>query len=262
MAAFDRYIEAVLGYSESMQRKERACKQFDCPGSPETLRETLPIAIGPGANPGIVLRGDTFLELGNPTAGSCSVLLWTDDPTRIRDGRISVFGPDIPESGGASLPFGQVLMLAGKELLPKDHERLQQVPIVGDRIEGYMVRSAAENVWSRVSKDVAARGFDFEILGKSLLSLAKSNTEGASAMEILFVTSGKDDVRALSDVAASSRTIGSEILKEAWKARGYDVECDVDCASCHDSEVCDDIRDVLATLKKKGREKRSAKAAE
>jgi CO dehydrogenase/acetyl-CoA synthase beta subunit len=262
MAAFDRYIVDVLGFSESMQQSGCAFKQFDCPEPAEELRESLPIEIGAGANPGIILRGDVFLELGNPTAGSCSYLLWTDEPSLIRDGRITVLGPDMPESAGASLPFGQVLMLAGEGLLPKDHERLQQVPIVGDQIEGYMVRSAAENVWSRVGKSVAARGFDFEVLGKALLSLAKSGTPGITAMEALFVTSSKDDVNELSRVASDSRSVGSEILKETWKARGYDVDCDFDCDSCHDAEVCDDIRDVLANIKKKARETRAAKAAE
>ncbi len=262
MAAFDRYIVDVLGFSESMQQNGCAFEQFDCPEPPEALRDALPVAIGPGANPGIILRGDVFLELGNPTAGSCAYLLWTDEPSLIRDGRISVLGPDIPESEGASLPFGQVLMLAGEGLLPKDHERLQQVPIVGDQIEGYMVRSAAENLWSRVSKDVAARGFDFEMLGKSLLSLAKSGAKGITAMELLFVTSSKDDVNELSSVASGSKSVGSEILKETWKARGYDVDCDYDCSSCHDSDVCDDIRDVITTLKKNVREKRAAEKRE
>ena len=80
MAAFDRYIVEVLGFAESMQRRGCACKQFDCPEPPEALCKALPIAIGSGANPGIILRGDAFLELGNPTAGSCSYLLWTDEP--------------------------------------------------------------------------------------------------------------------------------------------------------------------------------------
>ena len=125
-----------------------------------------------------------------------------------------------------------------------------------------MVRSAAENVWSRVSKGVAARGFDFEMLGKSLLGLAKSVAEGITAMEVLFVTSSKDDVNELSSIASGSRSVGSEILKETWKARGYDVDCDFDCSSCSDSVVCDDIRDVIASIKKKAREKRTAAAEE
>jgi CO dehydrogenase/acetyl-CoA synthase beta subunit len=257
MAAFDRYIADVRGFADGMRRRGRAFQRRECPEPPEVLRRALPIAVGSGANPGIILRGDTFLELGNPTAGSCSYLLWTDDPSRIRDGRITLVGPDIPDCAGGSLPFGQVLMLAGAGLVAKDHERLQQVPIVGDRIEGYMVRSAAENVWSRVSRDVAERGFDFEMLGRALLCLTKSETQGITAMELLFVTSSKEDVKALASVAASSKLIGSEILKEAWKARGYDVDCDFDCSSCHDAEVCDDIRDVLVALKKTARSRQA-----
>ena len=257
MTAFDRHIEDVLGFSESLQQKGVPGRQFLCPEPPDVLREALPIAVGEGANPGIILRGDTFLELGNPTAGSCSCLLWTDDPSLIRDGRITLLGPDIPESAGASLPFGQVLMLAGERLLPMDHERLQQVPIIGDQVEGYMVRSAAENIWSRVSRSAAERGFDFEVLGKALLSLAKSDTRGITAMEILFVTASKQAVKDLSSIALSSKTVGSEILKETWKERGYDVDCQLDCASCHDEDVCDEIRDVLVTIKKKARENRA-----
>jgi CO dehydrogenase/acetyl-CoA synthase beta subunit len=262
MSAFDRYIEDVIGFSESLRKRGGPVKEFDCRGTPQRLQEDLPIAVGPGANPGIILRSDTFLELGNPTAGSCSHLLWTEKPTLIRDGRVTLCGPDIAESAGASLPFGQVLMLAGESLGPPDHERLLQAPIVGDQIEGYMVRSAAENIWSRVSRSVATRGFDFEMLGRSLLSLVKSSAEGVSAMEILFVTTAKEDVKELAGIASSAKTVGSEILKETWRARGFEVDCDYDCSSCHDKPVCDDVRDVLVDLKKKkASQKKAARAA-
>ncbi len=262
MAAFDRHIRDVLEFSESLRRTGRDCKQLVYPEAPDVLRSTLPISVGPGANPGIILRGDTFVELGNPTAGSCSSLLWSDDPSLIRDGRITLLGPDIPESGGASLPFAQVLMLAGERLLPMDHERLQQAHIVGDQIEGYMVRSAAENIWSRVGKNAAQRGFNFEMLGKALLSLVKCDVKGVTAMEILFVTTSKQDVKDLSEVVYSAKEIASEILKETWKERGYDVDCQFDCASCHDEEVCDEIRDVLVTIKREARTSDAAAGSE
>ena len=201
MSAFDGYIEDVIGFSESLRKRGCPVKDFDCPGTPQRLQEGLPIALGPGANPRIILRGDTFLELGNPTAGSCSQLLWTEKTSLVRDGRITLCGPDITESAGASLPFGQILILAGEKLGPTNHERLLQAPIVGDQIEGYMVRSAAENIWSRVSRSVATRGFDFEMLGRSLLSLVKSSAEGVSAMEILFVTTAKEDVKELAGIS-------------------------------------------------------------
>jgi CO dehydrogenase/acetyl-CoA synthase beta subunit len=146
-------------------------------------------------------------------------------------------------------------------LRPADHERLQQVPIVGDQIEGYMVRSTSDHLWSRVSRDAAARGFDFEMLGRALIALTKNGAPGVTAMEVLFVTSSKEDVKQLGDVALEVKAVGSEILKEAWKARGYDVDCDFDCASCHDEEVCDDIREVVVNVNRKKREEKAADKA-
>ena len=225
--------------------------EFDRPGSAEELREGLPIAVGPNANPGIVLRSDTFVELGNPQAGSCAALLWTDRPALIRDGRITLFGPNIQESAEGSLPFGQILMVAGEGLAEEDHEKLQQAQHVADQIEGYMVRSASQNLWSRVSRDAAARGFDFETLGRALMSLVRSGAPAVSAIEVLFVTTSKEDVKRLDEAVSGVREVGREILKETWKARGYDLDCDFDCESCKDQEVCDEIRDVIVARRKK-----------
>jgi CO dehydrogenase/acetyl-CoA synthase beta subunit len=251
MAVFDAHIEKVSRYIEEMRSSGARVVQLDRPGSPEELRAGLPIEVGPDANPGIILRSDTFLELGNPEAGSCASLLWTDRPSLVRDGRITLFGPGIQESSGASLPFGQILMVGGDGLEQGDHEQLQQAQHVADQIEGYMVRSASQSLWSRVSRDAAARGFDFETLGRALMSLVKTGAPAVSAVEVLFVTASKEDVQRLDEIVSGVKEIGRNILKETWKARGYDLDCDFDCSSCKDSEICDDIRDVIAARRKK-----------
>jgi len=251
MAMFDAYIEKVSGYIDEMRGSGRRCKELDRPGSPEELREGLPVAVGPGANPGIVLRSDTFVELGNPQAGSCAAFLWTDRPSMIRDGRITLFGPDIQESAEASLPFGQVLMVGGEGLDSEDHEKLQQAQHVADQVDGYMVRSASQNLWSRVSRDAAGRGFGFETLGRALMSLVKAGVPAVSAVEILFVTTSKEDVKRLDGVVSGFKEIGRSILKETWKARGYDLDCSLDCGSCKDQAVCDEIRDAIVARRKK-----------
>jgi CO dehydrogenase/acetyl-CoA synthase beta subunit len=251
MAQFDQYIEKVSRYIEEMRSQGHRVVEFDRPGSPEELREGLPIAVGPNANPGIVLRSDTFLELGSPEAGSCAAFLWTDRPSLIRGGRITLFGPDIQESAGASLPFGQILMVGGDGLDQEDHEKLQQAQHVADQIEGYMVRSASQSLWSRVGKDAAAKGFDFETLGRALMDLIKTGVPAVSAVEVLFVTTSKEDVKQLDGIVSGAKEVGRNIIKETWKARGYDLDCDFDCASCQDKEVCDDIRDVIVARRKK-----------
>jgi CO dehydrogenase/acetyl-CoA synthase beta subunit len=251
LAAFDECIARVAEVVAELRAAGGPVQEFDFPGEPEELWRGLPVAVGSGANPGIILRGDTFLELGNPEAGSSACLLWTDDPSRIRDGRITLFGPGIQGSGGASLPFGQIVMAAGEGLVPEDHEKLQQAQHVADQIEGYMVRSTSENVWSRVSREAAGKGLDFAALGRALMGLVKAGAPGVSAVQIVFVTRSKADVRRLDDIASKARQIGSDLLKETWKARGYDLDCDFDCASCVDQSVCDDIRDVIQESQKK-----------
>jgi CO dehydrogenase/acetyl-CoA synthase beta subunit len=257
VAAFDEYIGKVAEYARALRAGGGPVQEFDCSGSPEELRAGLPVKVGPGANPGIILRSDTFMELGNPAAGSCSLLLWTDDPARLRNGRIALFGPGIQESAGASLPFGQVLIAAGERLEAKDHETLQQAQHVSDQIEGYMVRTTSENVWGRVSNDAGARGFDFETLGRALMSLVKADVPGVSAVEVVFVTTSKEDVTRLGEIASKVKQLGGEILRETWKARGYDMDCDFDCESCMDQSVCDEIRDVIASNREKARAQES-----
>ena len=97
-----------------------------------------------------------------------------------------------------------------------------------------------------MSKDAAAKGFCFEVLGRSLMAIYKSSLPKVEAMEIVFVTSSKADVLRLNDIATEVREIGADIVKEHWKARGYDLDCDLDCRSCHDKDVCDDVRKIIA----------------
>ena len=70
MAIFDLYIEEVNVTLERLRKRARQEKVFFCSESPETLKENLAVQVGPGSNPGIILRSDTFVELGNPLAGS------------------------------------------------------------------------------------------------------------------------------------------------------------------------------------------------
>jgi CO dehydrogenase/acetyl-CoA synthase beta subunit len=251
MSVFDIYIKKISQYVEDMKAKNRRITVFDAPSTFIRLKEGLPFKVGPDANPGIILRQDTYVELGNPEAGSCAIMLSTDNTSLIRDGRITLIGPDIPESEGKSLPFGQVLIFGGVGLDDKEHESLQQHGFVSDSIEGYMIRSLPQNVWSRVSKDAAGKGFDFECLGKALMSVYKSCNQKIETMEIVFLTSGKDDVKLLDELSAQVQKISREIVKENWKIKGYDIDCEFDCSSCADKPVCDDIREVLKEKRRK-----------
>jgi CO dehydrogenase/acetyl-CoA synthase beta subunit len=251
MSVFDAYIQKVAEYVEGLRTNGWESKEFSCFDPPDKIKEGLPVRVGPDAQRGIILRSDTYLELGNPLAGSCAFVLWTDKPSLIHDGKITLLGPDIPESADGSLPFAQILIVGGGDLSDRDHEALVQHQYISDRIEGYMIKSAPDRVWSRVSREVAAKGFDFETLGKALIGIVKSEEPRVEAMEILFVTQSKEAVQGLANTAAQIRKISKDIVKENWKIRGYDIECASDCSSCGEKQVCDDIRDVISIKKRK-----------
>jgi CO dehydrogenase/acetyl-CoA synthase beta subunit len=251
MSVFDAYIRKVAEYVEALRTDGQEAREFTCRETPDRIKETLPVRVGPKAHQGIILRSDTYLELGNPLAGSCAFVLWTDTPSLIRDGKITLLGPDIPESPEASLPFAQVLIVGGEDLTERDHECLVQHQYISDRVEGYMIKSAPDRVWSRVSREAAAKGFDFETLGKALIGVVKSEEPRVRAMEIVFVTVSKEAVQGLAGLATQVRKISRDIVKENWKIRGYDIECASDCSSCGEKQVCDDIREVISIRKKK-----------
>ena len=241
MMIYDAYFPVLVDFVKRWTADGATCREFSAVhGSPE-----LPVKIGAGAHPGVILRGDTYAELGNPEAGSAAITLFTDDISLIRDGKITLLGPDIPESAGASLPFGQIILIGGKNLQPSDHDQLQAAGIVSDYIEGYMVRSMSGCIWSRVSKAAAAKGFDFTTLGQALMALFRQNCPDIEALEIVFVTVNAAAVRELGGIAAQIQKITREMVKENWAIKGYDIDCANDCSSCGDKIVCDDIREVL-----------------
>ncbi len=254
MAIYDAYLTKLAEYVSGLRQKGRWVREIDCPSGVDKLLEGLPVKVGPGTNSGIILRSDTFVEMGNPDVGSSAFLFWTDSPALITDGKITLIGPDIPESPGASLPFGQVLIMAGAGLSEKDHQKLEHTQFVADQIEGYMIRSTSQLIWSRVSKEAAEKGFRFETLGRSLMAIFKSEVPEVEAMEILFVTSSREDLGPLDDIGAQVKKIYKSILAADWKARGFDAYvCSYggDCKVCPDQPVCDEIKEVVKVRKQK-----------
>ena len=246
MSRYDEHIKRVDKYLQGRQVRE-----FNCPPSVDELKEDLPVQVGPGSNPGIILRSDMYAELGNPAEGSIGFIVWTENTSLVRVGRIALIGPDIPDLEGASVPFGQVVMIAGEKLDTEVQEKVEEYQHVSDYLEGYMVRSSSQSIWGRVSKDSVVKGFSMETLDKALMINMKSNVPEIEAMEVVFVTSNKDDVKQLGEIAVEVDDIRKEIIKAVWKERGYDLDCDLNCGSCSSKTTCDDIRDIIRSRDKK-----------
>jgi len=252
LAEFDEQILAVRCYTKKRKEEGRSPSETQCSGPPEDLLAKLPVRFGPGNPPTVILKEDTFLELGNPVNGSASMVLWTRQAELIHDGLVTRIGPDVPEAEGQSLPFGQVILLGGSRLEEKDLPRLERASNLSSLLEGYMIRHVPRKLWSRVSREAAAKGFCFETLGRAIMGHYKKSFPLLERVEILFVTSSKADVEELEGIGMQAK--GKSLsIRRLTRAEDGAYECEnLSCNDCPEKPACDTIRDVLV-IRKKGK---------
>lgn len=256
METYDLYMEKLRQLVDEWRRQGHAVREFDGSGDPQAIIDALPLRVGPGAQKGIILRGDTYAELGSPTAGSCAFVMWTTNSSLVRDGRVTLVGPDIPEASSGQLPLGQIVIVGGRGLGMEHQSALEQKQHISNLLEGYMVKSSPGRVWTRVSKTAAEKGLNFEMLGRALHAIYKTQLTQIESIETLFVTTGKDGIKRLESLAAQVQVLGTAFRRDALRAQGFDlVDCTMgtDCRSCEVKVVCDDIRDVVKIRKRRDR---------
>ena len=111
---------------------------------------------------------DTAVELGHPKEGSTAFLIWTSEPMRLINKRISVLGPDLPKLVGKRIPFGKIILLGVDGFNENNsYERYRQLENVryDIRLKGYMMRGVSQygREWSRVSRTAIDDGLSFSI---------------------------------------------------------------------------------------------------
>lgn len=232
LQAFDSLIPLVHEFASRIAR------------SVDVGRE-VSLAIGPGSSRGVLLRSETFAELGSASTASATIVAGTSDVSLVHDRRVRLLGRDIAEiSAGETVPFGVVLLGAGEEMTAEDYERLVECQYVSDWIEGYMVRSRPGTTWARVSSDAVARGFDFAFLGSALRRVVLERVPKVQAVDVLFVTSSSEDVVTLASLAVQFRDVAHDLHRGVWSKKGVDVDCAFGghCGACSDKETCDEVR--------------------
>lgn len=254
MAHFDEQVLAVRSFLKVRSRAGGGIPfgTARCRGSAEELLAGLCVPFNSTPRPFVILKEETFVELGNPIQGSASMVLWTPQTELVQDGLVTWIGPDIPEAEGQSLPFGQVILAGGSRLEDKDLPRLERASDLSHRLEGYMIRYLPRKVWSRVSREAAARGFCFETLGRAFMAHYKLQFPQLEAVEVLFVTSSRADVEELEAIAREAQGKSLSIRK-LTRSRDGTYECEeLNCETCPEKPTCDTIRDVIV-IRKKGK---------
>jgi CO dehydrogenase/acetyl-CoA synthase beta subunit len=241
---FDEDIAWLRRYIESRRERGRDVRMLDS-GSGEKRYPDFPRA----EKASIVLREDTWLELGHPNTSSIAPALVTERIDLVDDGAITLIGPDIPEVKG-SLPFAQVLLIASTELRDEDYRKINSFQYQLE-LDGYMVKAIPSSltIWSRVSKGSAGRGFCFEILGRAIIDGYKS-AFSIPSLEIVFVTSSDEDVDELKGLRRKITRIISAMNKMM-------EEMSFDCSSCEYLDVCGDVRRLGAMRERLIRQKQT-----
>jgi CO dehydrogenase/acetyl-CoA synthase beta subunit len=206
-----------------------------------------------GGDRNIVLKEDIGLELGSPDGESLSCILWTENPGLIRDGSITLAGPDISESRGRSLPFAKIVLAGVSGFNDENtYDRWRDMEMIRYTVDlrGYMLRAVSQyqREWCRISRHAMESGFSFDILGAVLMKMFREKPY-VNAVEIIYVTSSLEDVRQLRGLTKdTSRVIGA--------MRKMTEEEDFDCDACEYQDVCDDAGEL-----KKMRKARMSKAS-
>jgi CO dehydrogenase/acetyl-CoA synthase beta subunit len=245
MALFEKQFSEIRDY----------LKQREGTSAYREIVHREPCAWPSGMKRSVVLAQDMAVELGSPQQESASFLVWHDEPARVRDGLITLIGPDLPASAGKGLPFGKVVLIAADGFNEENgYDRYRELDGVRYELDlkGYMMRAVSQyrREWSRVSAEALEGGFSFGVLGGALID-AYRRKEYVRAAEVIFVTASREDVAALAPVAdGAMRIIGAmnKMLQE------LEFECD----TCENTDVCGDVAELRAmrdNLIKKGEKK-------
>jgi len=232
MKLFDDIIGEIRDY---IDKRESA-------GAARRFRVTGDVAWPAAGDRDIVLQADTGVELGNPRDESVAFLVWTSDESRVRDGEITLIGPDIGECAEGRLVFGRAVLVAGAGFNEENnHDRYREMELLryDVSLRGYMMRAVSQYMreWSRVSREAKERGFSFSILGEALVEQFRTR-DYVGAVEVLFVTKAAEDVREL-------RGIGERAMRYINAMNKMIEEMDFDCGSCDYQDVCGEAGDLL-----------------
>lgn len=205
-----------------------------------------------GRSGDIIMSSDTAIELGHPQTESLAFLMWTESPDRVRDGGITLIGPDLNGLAGGKAPFGKIILIGGHGFTEDNaFERFQEMDMVRTRLslKGHMLRAVPQQnrEWSRISRDALREGLSLKVLGNELIREYRK-LEYVDTVEVIFMTSSTGDIRKF-------RPTGEKVSRIISAMNRIFDELEFDCAACDFSDVCNEVEGLRA-MHKRARQKR------
>ncbi|MFZ1898165.1 CO dehydrogenase/CO-methylating acetyl-CoA synthase complex subunit beta [Methanoregula sp.] len=202
--------------------------------------EDIPVDVGLVHVGERIRKNDMYVELGGPSIEEKFELVRVKKPGEVRDGAITVVGPDLSDmEEGKKYPLGILIEIAGPEL-EEDIEGVieRRIHEYTNYIEGFMHLNQRYDIWVRVSKKAYTRGFTtLAYVGNVLLALLKNELPLIERMQVTFFTDKEKITGRYAEAKAAYEA------RDA-RARGLtddDVDVFYGCALCQSfapSHVC------------------------
>jgi len=126
----------------------------------------IPLAYGPAFEGERVRKDDLYLETGG-TNTQCTELVKMADMNDIRDGKVTLTGPDLKDMmQGDFLPLGIYVQVAGRQMQPDFEPVLErQIHHMINYAKGIMHIGQRDIAWIRVSRSAVENGFMLKDIG-------------------------------------------------------------------------------------------------
>ncbi len=156
-----------------------------------SMFEDVPVDVGVIYEGERVRKPDMQVELGGPKQEHKFELVKAKGLDEIEDKKITVIGPDIKDmEEGSTHPLGIYVEVAGKDV-EEDLEGVieRRIHEYSNYIEGFMHLNQRYDIWLRLNKKSFRKGLNsFELIGKVLLKLFKSELSFIEKIQITFIT--------------------------------------------------------------------------
>ena len=203
-------------------------------------------------NKEIILQEETILELGGINQQSFLLIFPTNAINHIKNGQITLIGPEIKDIKEKSVDFGLFILIGCKKPAEGYFNNLREFSFISNSIEGFMTRTIPRRFWCRISSNIIKR-FSFEFLGYAIQHLYKQKFKDIiKDIEIIMICSNNDLIIEFKEISSGlydyiNKRWNKKI--EGWKKR-VDCEYEWSCDTCPYIETCNLIRNALEERKK------------
>jgi acetyl-CoA decarbonylase/synthase complex subunit beta len=153
--------------------------------------EKFPFDINPMYEGERVRKAGLYVELGGQNKQGFELVLFEPDPEQIKDGEVSLIGPDLEEmEEGGNYAYAMIYRVYG-ELIEKDLEAVieRRNHEYQGYIQGHMHLNQRAEIWVRISKDAINKGLEsLKQIGRATIMLFKAELPFIEKMDATYIT--------------------------------------------------------------------------